>query len=120
MFYIEILAADNATDEELIHLMEELCNYLPSPNGEATIDCSKIPTLPNVVITLGGKPFTLTPSQYILNVTAGGENICIVGFLSLDVPPPYGPLWILGDIFLGPYYTVFDYGKNRVGFATAK
>lgn len=48
-----------------------------------------------------------------------GEDICSVTFRGLDVPPPTGPIWILGANFIARYYTEFDRRNNRIGFATA-
>uniref|UniRef100_A0A8C8ALJ6 renin n=2 Tax=Neoaves TaxID=3078114 RepID=A0A8C8ALJ6_9STRI len=67
--------------------------------------------LPNISFHLGGKAYELSGSY--------GEDICVVAFSGLDIPPPAGPLWILGASFIGHYYTKFDRRNNRIGFATA-
>nr|P85136.1 RecName: Full=Cardosin-E; Contains: RecName: Full=Cardosin-E heavy chain; Contains: RecName: Full=Cardosin-E light chain [Cynara cardunculus] len=59
--------------------------------------------------------FGLTPEQYILK---GEATQCISGFTAMDATL-LGPLWILGDVFMRPYHTVFDYGNLLVGFAEA-
>lgn len=82
--------------------------------GIYTVDCAAIPNMPPVIFEFGGHKFSLDAKDYILQ-TSGG---CISPFMGLDLPGL--KLWIVGDAFLRKYYTVYDMGNNRVGFALAK
>lgn len=115
--WIQNQLRENKTKELILNYANQLCEHLPSPNGESTVDCHQISKMPNLAFTIANKTFTLTPEQYIVKLEQAGQTICISGFMAFDVPPPRGPLWILGDVFMGAYHTVFDFGENRIGFA---
>jgi saccharopepsin len=84
-------------------------------SGQYTVDCSIVESLPPLTLQLGGRNYTLNGEDYVLSA----QGQCISGFMGMDIPEPAGPIWIVGDVFLRKFYTIYDLENNRVGFAKA-
>mmetsp|Transcript_66632 Transcript_66632/g.119936 ORF Transcript_66632/g.119936 Transcript_66632/m.119936 type:complete len:400 (-) Transcript_66632:58-1257(-) len=82
------------------------------------VDCSEagLAKLPQMGFAVNGRILSLSPKEY----TSGVEGGCSLSLMSLDIPPPKGPLFVFGIPFLQKYYTVYDHANSKVGFAVAK
>ncbi|CAL0304856.1 unnamed protein product [Lupinus luteus] len=115
--WIQTQLKQSNVKDEILNYVDELCEKLPNPVGQSVVDCNSVSAMPNITFTIGNKSFALSPEQYTIRVGEGSSAICYGSFVALDVPPPQGPLWVLGESFLGAYHTVFDYGNLLIGFA---
>ncbi|CAF1284546.1 unnamed protein product [Adineta ricciae] len=92
-----------------------------SASGMYTVSCSTrtLSSFPNVVFTMGGTDFVLTPLHYlIIYQESSSKYVCYSVFAALDSEDAdNNDFWILGDYFLYWYYAIFDINNNRVGFA---
>lgn len=86
----------------------------PMITGQFTIDCDQVENIPEITWTIDGNDYSIAGKDLVIE--SGG--MCIFAMIGMDFPKP-GPQWILGDVFMRKYYTVFDYEGERVGFAKA-
>uniref|UniRef100_A0A3Q0SVM5 Nothepsin n=1 Tax=Amphilophus citrinellus TaxID=61819 RepID=A0A3Q0SVM5_AMPCI len=100
--------------------LQQLIGATPSHFGEFVVDCARLSSLPQVTFVLNGTEYTLTSEQYIRKERLGKNEICFSGFQAVDIISSKEPLWILGDVFLTEYYSIFDKEHDQVGLARAR
>ncbi|XP_073989745.1 lysosomal aspartic protease-like [Rhodnius prolixus] len=86
--------------------------------GLGTVPCDSLNTLPSIGFNINGRTYILDAKDYIIKWTADDETTCIVGFTM--TPFVERPYWILGDIFLGKFYSVFNFKDKTISFGTLK
>jgi len=74
-------------------------------------DCSNYNTLPPLGFAMRMYILNIDKTHYVKRV---GDR-CYHQLLKLDVPPPKGPIVLLGNPFLKQYFTIFDRDSLKVG-----
>ncbi|EGW14442.1 Pepsin F [Cricetulus griseus] len=87
-----------------------------SSDGEYVLRCDTINTLPDIVFTIDVVTYPVPASAYIWK---GHSHNCYSNFEEGKGDPSDSEMWVLGDVFLRLYFTVFDRASNRIGLAPA-
>ncbi|KAG8904137.1 hypothetical protein FRB99_002190 [Tulasnella sp. 403] len=82
--------------------------------GLYTLPCAQIATLPAVGFAFGGVLYAINPIDLNAGVVSPGSATCVVGVAADDT---LSGLAIVGDTWMKNWYSVFDYGASRLGFA---
>ncbi|VDO21454.1 unnamed protein product [Haemonchus placei] len=89
--------------------------YWQIPLGGIIINGQQIVYGPVNAIVDSGTSLIAGPPALVQEYTDG---TCTSGFQEFpDLAA--SNTWILGDVFMGAFYTIFDYGNARVGFAVS-
>lgn len=86
--------------------------------------CSSKNDFGTLTFVIDGIDYDL-PSHHFMekydNVFEEGDSVCMDSFVQLDIlMEGQENLFILGDVFMQIYYTVFDRDSDQVGFAKSK
>ncbi|GFN84967.1 cathepsin d [Plakobranchus ocellatus] len=93
---------------------------LPGSPRMYAIECSKVDSLPDVEFFVNGQKLTLSSKDYLMEVPGDKRLLCFSSIVGKEWTKGETPGWIFGMAFMRAYYTQFDRGNRRIGFAKAK
>ena len=88
-----------------------------SEQANVRSDCSGFEELPLVGVEIDGYILNLRPQDYVFRSADGGS--CRSAFYPMNIPPPKGPIVMLGVPFLTAFYSIYDRESLKIGLALA-
>ncbi|KAJ7057931.1 acid protease [Mycena amicta] len=85
-----------------------------SSNGFYSFPCNSIP---QVSFSWGGQHWSISTANFNLGTTPEDQSRCVGALAAQDLGLG-DAVWLLGDSFMKNQYSVFDFDKKAVGFAT--
>jgi hypothetical protein len=84
------------------------------PKGAYGIPCSEVPGLKaEITFSMGGQKYTIPTQELSVGPYPHQPNMC-----QMLINSGNEPQWIIGGSLMKYYYTVWDLGNRRLGFAT--
>jgi len=77
--------------------------------------------LSSIELMINGSSYNIAPSAYVIDV-GRADGLCVLSVDSGGADDPNNPdamVWAFGDSFMRSFCVVYDFGKNRVGFASS-
>ncbi|GFN84965.1 cathepsin d [Plakobranchus ocellatus] len=97
---------------------------IPSNPRQFGLDCSKIDSMPDLEFIINGQKLAVSSKDYIMMDFSQTYKkvgpVCFSSVVGRKYREDETPGWVLGLAFMRAYYTQFDKGNHRVGFAKAK
>ena len=101
----------------VVKVLYSLIPNATEQQGRYTFPCGSL--LPSVGFQFGGQNFMMNPHDFIIDQE---EETCVGALVGQDTPDDLfqEPVWILGNLFMKNFLTIFDLGAPAVGFGQLK
>ncbi|KAJ1370529.1 Inositol hexakisphosphate and diphosphoinositol-pentakisphosphate kinase [Parelaphostrongylus tenuis] len=79
------------------------------------VHCSTIEIQPDLVFTINGVKYIVTPQDYIKE-SGLGKEFCALSIFDAT-SRGFGAPWVFGSTWISSFCNIYDIGQKRIGFA---